>query len=206
MNVNLRSGPRERHVVGGMARRRHRLQRPAVAGDGLAVLHLHVGTKIAVGAGLGRYFLALVIRPRGAMRALGIDRGAGGRLDPRGVRRMVAVGMGDENMRDGLAAHGVEQRGCVGLVIGTGIDDRDIASADDVAHRAGEGERRRVVAEHAANAGAHLVDDAGFQGKIAVERDVVVVGHEECLLLMPSWPDACAARSLRERCAAEPGP
>jgi hypothetical protein len=45
---------------------------------------------------------------------------AGGGLDPRGVRRVVAVGMGDQNMRHGLAAHGVQQRPGVRLVIGAG--------------------------------------------------------------------------------------
>ena len=91
---------------------------------------------------------------------------------------MVAMGMGDEDMAHRLAAHGLEQRLGVRLVVGTGIDDRDLALADDVADRAGEGERARIVAEHAPHAGAGFLDDAGLERKIAVERDVVVVGHE----------------------------
>jgi hypothetical protein len=88
---------------------------------------------------------------------------------------MVAVGVGDEDVGHGLAAHRIEQRGCVRFVVGTGVDDRDVALADDITHRAGEGKRRRVIAEDAAHAGPHFIDSAGLQRKIAVERDVVVV-------------------------------
>ena len=42
------------------------------------------------------------------MRPLGIHRRAGGGLDPCGVRRVVAMGMGDENMRHRLTAHGIQ--------------------------------------------------------------------------------------------------
>src|SRR6266487_4775422 len=111
------------------------------------------------------------------MRTLGIDGSAGGGLDPRRVRRVVAVGMGDENMRHRLAAHGVEQRLGVRFVVGAGIDDRDLALADDVTDRAGEGERARIVAENASHAGAGFIDDTRLEREVAVERDVVVVGH-----------------------------
>src|SRR6266705_6933635 len=90
---------------------------------------------------------------------------------------MAAMGMSDEDMRHGLAAHGIEQCRRMGLAVGTGIDDRDLAAAYDVADRAGEGERARIVAEHTPHAGANLVDDTGTKRKVAIERDVVVVGH-----------------------------
>ncbi len=45
-----------------------------------------------------------------------------------------------------------------------------LPSADDVADRAGEGERARIVAQHAPHAGRDLLDDAGLQRKVAVER------------------------------------
>ena len=182
-DLSLRPG--ERQMIGGVARRRHRFQRPAGAFDGVAMLHFDVRPEVAVGAGFRIVLLALEARPRGAMRALGINRGAGGGLDPRGVRRMIAVGVGDEDMRHGLAAHRVEQRRRMGLIIRAGIDDRDLAGADDVTDRAGEGERARIVAEHAPHAGADLLDHAGLQGKVAVERDVVGVGHGDCLCVAP---------------------
>src|SRR5664279_5574790 len=85
--------------------------------------------------------------------------------------------MGDEDVRHRLAAHGIEQCRRMGLVVGTGIDDRDLAAAYDVADRAGEGERARIVAENPPHAGTNLVDDTGAKRKATIERDVVVVGH-----------------------------
>ncbi len=175
--IDLSLGPGERQMIGGVAGRRDRLQRKPLPFDDVAVLDLDVRPEIAVGAGFRIVLLALEARPRGAMRSLGIDRRAGGGLDPRGVRRVVAVGMGDQNMRHGLATHGIEQRLGVRLIVGTGIDDRDLALAHDVADRAGEGERARIVAQDAPHAGAGFVDDARLKREIAVERDVVVVGH-----------------------------
>src|SRR5438445_12505336 len=63
------------------------------------------------------------------------------------------------------------------LIIGAGIDDRDLAPAYDVADGTSEGERARIVTEDSADPGADFVDDAGFERKVAIERDVVVVGH-----------------------------
>ncbi len=59
------------------------------------------------------------------------------------------------------------------LVGGTGIDDGDVAAADDVADRALEGERARVVAHDAAHAGHHLVHRFGGEIELLVEGDVV---------------------------------
>src|SRR5262249_29301956 len=105
------------------------------------------------------------------------DGRAGRGLDARGVRRMVAMGVCDENMRHRLAAHGLQECLRVRLAVRTGIEDRDVAVADDVAHRAGEGERARIVAEYTAHAGPDFLDDAGLEGKVAIERDVVGFGH-----------------------------
>ncbi len=87
------------------------------------------------------------------------------------------MGVGDQDMRHGLIADRIEQCRGVGLVVGAGIDDRDLALAHDVTHRAGEGERARIVAENSPHPGANFVGHAGLQRKIAVERDVVVFGH-----------------------------
>ena len=169
--------PGEGQMIGGMARRRHRLQRPAGAFDGLAVPYRDVGLEVAVGAGFRIVLLALIARPRRAMRPLGIHGRAGRSLDPRGVRRMVAVGVGDQNMRHGFAAHGVQQRRGMDFIVGARIDDRDLALADDVTHRAREGEGAGIVAQNPPYAGADFFDHAWLQGKVAVERDVVVIGH-----------------------------
>ena len=129
------------------------------------------GTKVAVGAGIERIVLADMQRPRGAVRAFGIDGGAGRRLDRRHRRRMIAMGVGDENMRHGLAAHGVEQRGDMRGIVGAGIDDGDLAAADDVADRALEGERPRIVGHHPAHAGHRLVDRVGREIERSCRRE-----------------------------------
>ncbi len=124
--------------------------RPAVAADHLAVGERAVGPEVGVVGGFEPRPVADMQRARGAMRAFGQNQRAGRRLDRRHAGRMVAVGVGDENMRDGLAAHRVEQRRAVHGIVGAGIDDGDFAAADDVAHRALEGERARIVAQTAA--------------------------------------------------------
>ena len=131
--------------------------------------------------------LADVQRPRGAVRAFGIDGGAGRVLD-RGHRRgMVAMRVGDENMRHRLVAHGIEQRGDVDRIVGAGIDDGDLAAADDVGERALEGERPRIVGHHPAHAGHHLVDGVGGEIERLVEGNVVGHGHMSCAGL-PAHP------------------
>ena len=82
--------------------------RPAVAGDHLAILERHIGPEVAVGAGIERIVLADMQWPRGAVRPFGIDRRAGRCLDRGHRRRVVAMGVGDENVRHGFATHGIE--------------------------------------------------------------------------------------------------
>jgi hypothetical protein len=86
---------------------------------------------------------------------------------------MVAVGVSDDDVRHGLAPHRVEQGRDVRLVDGAGIDDGDAAAADDVAHRALEGERAGIVAQDAPDAGRYLLDLARREIESLVEGDVV---------------------------------
>ena len=136
-----------------MPGRRQRLDGPAVAGHDFAVGERDVGAEIHVAAGVEPAGLADMQRPRRAMRAFGINRGAGRCLDLGHGGRMVAMGVGDENVGHGLAAHGIEQRRDMGVVVRAGIEDRDFAAADDVADRAFEGERARIVGDHGPHAG-----------------------------------------------------
>ncbi len=93
------------------------------------------------------------------------------------------MGVSDQNVRHGFAAHRIEQ--CLGVcfVVRTGIDDRDLVLAHDITDGAGKGERARIVAENPPHFGTDLVDHAGFQRKIAIERDVVVVDHGACVAI-----------------------
>src|SRR4029077_7922111 len=164
-------------VVGGVAGGRYRLEFPALALDHLAVPHLDVRPEVAVRAGFRIVLLAFEAWPRGAMPTLGIYRRAGCGLDRRDIHGMVAVGMGDQDMRHGFTAYRIEQRSCMGLIRRTRIDDRDLAPAHDVAHRAGEGERAGIVAQDAPHAGPCFLDDSRRKREVAVEGDVVVIGH-----------------------------
>jgi hypothetical protein len=76
-------------------------------------------------------------------------------------------------MRHGLAAHGVEQRRDVARVVGAGIDDGDTPAPDDIAHRALERERARIVGEQPAHAGRDFLNLAGLEIERAIERNVV---------------------------------
>ena len=163
----------KRHVIGGVAGRRHRFQRPAVAAHHLAVGKRDIGTEIHVGRRIEPTGLADMQRTGQPVRPLRVDCRAGRRLDLRHRRRMIAMSVGDENMGDGLVAHGIEQRSDMGVVIGAGIEDRHFAAADDVAHRALEGERARIVGHHGADAGRHLACGVGLEIERFVEGDVV---------------------------------
>ena len=76
----------------------------------LAVGERAVGPEVGVVGGVEPRRLADMQRARGAVRALGQHLRAGRRLDRRHAGRMIAVGVGDEDVRHGLAAHRVEQR------------------------------------------------------------------------------------------------
>ena len=89
---------------------------------------------------------------------------------------MIAVGMGDENMRHRLAAHGVEQRTDMRGIVGTGIDDRDVAAAEDVADGSLERERTRVIGHDPSHARHRLVDRVRREIEFLVEGNVVVHG------------------------------
>jgi hypothetical protein len=158
---------------------RHRLKRPVRAGDHVAVGKRNVGDEIAVAAFLPQRF-ADMQWPRRAVRAFAKRLRTGRGLDARRRRRMVAVGVGDQDMRHRLPAYGLEECGNVRLIERPRIDDGDAPAADDVAHRPLERHRPRVVAHDPAQPGAHLLDGVGRQVEAAVERNVV--GHAQRLL------------------------
>ena len=168
---------RKGHVVCRVPRRRHRLDAPAVAGDHFAIDQRDVRPEIHIGAGVEPAGFADMERPRRAMRALGVNRRAGRRFDLRHGGRMIAVRMGDENMRDRFAAHRVEDRGDVRGVVRAGIEDRDLAAADDIADRALEGERPGIVGDDRAHAGRDLLRPAGHEVKDFVVLDVLAHAH-----------------------------
>jgi len=166
---------RKRHVVGGVARRRHRFEPPTGTRHDLAIGERDVGMKVVIAGGIERACLADMERPRRPVRPLPVGLGARRRLDAGGTGRVIPVRMSDQDMGDGLAAHRIEQRRPMGLVDRAGIDDGDSAAAHDVAHGALEGERPRIVAEQSPHPRDHLFDLPGRQVEAAVEGDVL--GH-----------------------------
>src|SRR5690349_5260021 len=89
---------------------------------------------------------------------------------------MVAMRVRDEDVRDGLAAHRIEQRREMCGIVGTRIDDRDLAAPDDVAQRPFERERPGIVGQHPPHARHRLIDGVGREIERLVEGNVVV-GH-----------------------------
>ena len=75
----------------------------------LAIGKRAVGTKRRIIACFQARQLAGMERTRRAMRTLRQHSGAGGGLDARHCRRMVAMRVGDKDMRDGFALHGRKQ-------------------------------------------------------------------------------------------------
>jgi hypothetical protein len=130
--------------------------------------------EIQIGAGieLGRF--ADMERARQTVRSLGVNRRAGCSLDFPRRGRMVAVGVGDENGGDSVAAHGVEQRCDVRIVVGAGIEDRDFAAADNVADRTFVGERPGIVGDDRSHSGRHRCGATRHQFECLVIADVVV--------------------------------
>ena len=85
--------------------------RPAVAAHHLAVGERAIGPEVRVVRRLHARRLAGMERTRGAVRAFGIAPVAPVAALIAGTRgRMVAMRMGDEDVRHGLAAHRIEQR------------------------------------------------------------------------------------------------
>ena len=161
-------------MIGGVARRRHRFERPAVAAHDLAVGQRDVGPEIHIGRRIEPPGgLADVQRPRQPVRPLGEHFCAGRRLDLRHRRRVIAMRMGDENVGDGFVAHGIEQRRHMGVIVRSRVEDRHFAAADDVAHRALEGERARIVGQHRADARRDVADRIGLEVEALIEGDVV---------------------------------
>src|SRR5579871_212150 len=133
------------------------------------------------------------------MRPLPKCRRTGRLLERRGPRRMIAMGVSDDDMRHRLAAYGIEQRRRVARINGARVDDRDPAVADDVAQRPLEGERPRIVGQDAPHARRDVVDDPRSEIERAIEREVF--GHATLMFELPDGgisPSECAKIGRRE--------
>ena len=110
-------GQRVAHMVCGMAGGGDAAQREAITGEHVAITHHGVGHKIAIRAFFHLAFgVAMRSGGEGLCSAPGFQRGGGG--------RMIAVGVGDQDVADPARADRLFQRGDVGGNIRTGIDHR----------------------------------------------------------------------------------
>jgi hypothetical protein len=177
----------ERQMVRGVPRREDGGQGEARRGHGGAVGKDDVGSEVEVARGIEQRAAGAAGpgRPAAAMGPVSGGRGAGQRLQAGGQGRMVAMGVGDQDARHGLAGEGVNQCCPMRGVVGAGIDDGDLAGADDIGVGAGEGERSRIAADQAADQRRQPVDPAGDRGEGGIELDRVH-GAAACLVaLMP---------------------
>ncbi len=92
----------------------------------------------------------------------------------------------DEDVRDGLTAHRIEQRRDVSRIVRARVDDRDVAAPDDVADRTLEGERPGIVGDDAAHAWRNLFGAAGLEIENAIVRDVF--GHASLCGFVTAYP------------------
>ena len=96
--------------------------------DLVAVAQDDIGDEIPVAA----FLAAGLAAPSAGMRPEAVGRRAGRLFQRLRRRRMVAVGVGDEDMGDLLAGEARQQRRDMLGKVGAGIDDRDLALADDI--------------------------------------------------------------------------
>src|SRR4051794_6611162 len=87
---------------------------------------------------------------------------------------MIAMGMGDDDVRHRLAAHRVEQRRTMRLVDRTGINDGDLPLPYDVAYRALEREWSGIVAQYPPHARHHLFDGVRREVELFVVGNILV--------------------------------
>ncbi len=148
-------------MVGGVAGGRDGFHGPAGTRDLAAAAEAHVGTEVVVVAGLHLHLagvLGLVAGDRAA-----VDGRPGRGLQRAGERGVVGVVVGDQDVGDALARHGLEDGVEVRRVVGARVNHRDLAAADDVGPRALEGEGPGVVGHHPADQRRDLVAGAVFE-------------------------------------------
>ena len=136
-NSAFSSAKREAEMVRGVAGRVHGGEGPARALDRFAVLQLAVGGEVAVAAFL---HLGALLMAAAAMGAATPDRRAGALLQRPGEGRVVDMGVGDEDMGDGVAAERRHQGVEMAVDHRPGIDHGHLAVADDIGAGAVKGE------------------------------------------------------------------
>src|SRR4051812_49195258 len=121
------------------------------------------------------------------MRAETVGRRAGRFLQRLCCRRMIAVRVSYKNMRDPLALEARQQRLDVLGEIGAGIDDRDLALADDIGAGALVSEGPGIARHDPPHSRRHRFEPAVFEG------DVSAIGYVD---RHAGWPQDGATTSV----------
>src|SRR5262249_54390774 len=150
------------------------LKAPAFADDGIAVTHRHIRNKIPVPALFDPGLAALST----GMRAETPGRRPGRRLQRRRRRRVVTVGVGDQDVGNPLGRETGEQGIDVFGEGGAGGDYGDLAAADHISAGPLEREGAGVARDDAADLRCHRLEPAVFEGELTAKWYVDGHGRE----------------------------
>src|SRR6202011_728319 len=188
-------GQSEAQMVRGVARRVHRLENPTLAGDPVAVAERLVGGEIPIAPLLDRRVAAL----SAGVRAEPISRRAGRPLERPRRRRVVAMRVGDQDMRDLLAREAGEQRLDMIGEVRPRVDHRDLAVADDIGPGAAEGKGAGIARHDAPDHRRNRLQPAIFERKLAAERDLAGHGSEITGISRNMLPMSAQDRNVTRR-------
>ena len=161
---------RKGEVVGRMARRRHRFQRPALARDPLPIREHAVGPIVQVETRIGARPLVADVDGRGPH-----DRRAGRGRQRTGGGAMITVMVSDHDRSHRPAGNGGEQRRDMALVVRPRIDHRHrralLGTAYDVSSGARESERTRVLGDNPRDQRCDKIEAAVGEVEISDKRN-----------------------------------
>src|SRR5271165_299402 len=155
-------------MVRRMARRIHRLENPTIAGYPAAIAHGRIRNEVPIAAFLDGQVAALPA----SMRAKTVSWSTRCRLERLRRGRMVAMSVGDQDMRDLLARETGEQRLDMVGEIGAGVDHCDLTMADDISPGTPEGEGAGIARYNAPDHRCDRLQPAVFEREFATKGDL----------------------------------
>lgn len=181
----------EGQVVGAMAGRRDHLQRHAAGGDALALAQDPIGHQLPVAVGSNGIELEQTLLPARPMPAAEPDRGARRLAQPPHQRRVIAMGVGEDDSLDLPAADRLLQRREMAQIVRPRVNHEDRPITDDEAVGALEGIGPGIWGRDANDRRSNRYRPSRFGHEIGVERDWRMGSHHcapyvERLVIQPS--------------------
>ena len=167
---------READMVRRMARCMDRFERPSISFDHVPILDLLIRHEFVIAA-----FFDLRPAAVAAMGAVAIGRRSGRLLKGGRCRRMIAMGMCDQDMRDGLAFDRTLKGRNMIVIQRPRIDHCNLALPDDIGTGSVKRETAGVVTDHAPDQRAYLVDNAVFELDVPNEGDGHIASLTNCI-------------------------